>query len=265
MRRLALTGVLLGSLALSLPATAAASTLPAGNHARVGARLPDSGHGHGHSSSTFGWTSSNWSGYALSGSKGSYSQITGTWTVPTVVRTKGSTYSSSWIGIDGFNNSSLIQTGTEQDYTAGHAQYYAWWEILPAAETQITTMTVSPGDSMTASIVNDGGGSWTITLKDVTQSESFTTTQSYSGPASSAEWIEEAPTVGGRVATLADYTEATFNPGSVNGGNNPSLVVNDGGVMVQKRQQVSTPSLPDHDTDGFNVAYGSTTPSAPST
>ncbi len=262
MRRLALTGVLLGSLALSLPATAAASTLPAGNHARVGARLPDSGHGHGHSSSTFGWTSSNWSGYALSGSKGSYSQITGTWTVPTVVRTKGSTYSSSWIGIDGFNNSSLIQTGTEQDYTAGHAQYYAWWEILPAAETQITTMTVSPGDSMTASIVNDGGGSWTITLKDVTQSESFTTTQSYSGPASSAEWIEEAPTIGGHIATLADYGQTTFSSLTVNGGN-PGLVSQDGGVMIQRHKQVSTPSVPSKQTNAFAVAYGSTSPSAP--
>ncbi len=52
-------------------------------------------------------------------------------------RAKGSTYSSSWIGIDGFNNSNLIQTGTEQDYTSGGAQYCAWWEIFLAAETQI--------------------------------------------------------------------------------------------------------------------------------
>jgi hypothetical protein len=33
--------------------------------------------------------------------------------------------------------------------------------------------------------------------------------------------------------------------------------------MVQKRVQVSTPSLPDKDTDGFNMAYGSATPPAP--
>jgi hypothetical protein len=33
--------------------------------------------------------------------------------------------------------------------------------------------------------------------------------------------------------------------------------------MVQKRVQVSTPSSPDGDTDGFNMAYGSTAPAAP--
>ena len=175
---------------------------------------------------------------------------------------KGSTYSSSWIGIDGFNNSSLIQTGTEQDYYNGSTHYDAWWEILPAAETVITNMIVKPGDHMTASIKNDGNGDWTITINNVTENESFTTTQAYSGPAESAEWIQEAPTIGGHVATLANYGQTTFDPGTVNGGN-PGLVIADGGVMIQHRKQVSTPSAPDSDTDGSNVAYGSTAPSAP--
>jgi hypothetical protein len=33
--------------------------------------------------------------------------------------------------------------------------------------------------------------------------------------------------------------------------------------MVQKRVQVSTPSNPDLDTDGFNTAYGATAPAPP--
>ncbi len=239
------------------------------NQPRITAKKPTGGHGHGGGggSSTFGWASSNWSGYAITGSN--FTSVSSTWTVPTVIPSTGPTYSSTWTGIDGFNNSSLIQAGTEQDSVNGSAQYYAWWEILPAAETIIPSsqVTVEPGNSITVTISQNspGGSQWTIELVDNTTGAGFTTTQTYTGPGASAEWIEEAPTVGGRVATLADYTEATFNPGSVNGGNNPSLVVNDGGVMVQKRQQVSTPSLPDHDTDGFNVAYGSTTPSAPST
>jgi len=212
--------------------------------------------------SGYGWSSSNWSGYALSGNAGQYNSITGVWTVPTVQATKGSSYSSNWIGIDGFNNSDLIQTGTEQDYYSGSGHYDAWWEILPASETVITNMTVNPGDVMNADIQNDGNGDWTITIKDVTEGETFTTTQAYSGPAESAEWIEEAPTIGGRVATLANYGTATFDPGTVNGVD-PGLVIGDGGVMVQKRQQVSTPSQPDSDTDGFAVAYGSTAPAAP--
>ena len=212
--------------------------------------------------SGYGWSSSNWSGYALSGNAGQYNSITGSWIVPTVTPSKGSTYSSSWIGIDGFNNSSLIQTGTEQDYYSGKTHYDAWWEILPAAETVITNMTVKPGDHMTADITNDGSGNWTITINDVTQNETFTTIQAYTGPAASAEWIQEAPTIGGHVATLANYGQTTFDPGTVNGAN-PNLVIADGGVMVQKRKQVSTPSAPDSDADGFNVAYGSTAPAAP--
>lgn len=214
------------------------------------------------STTPYGWSSTNWSGYALSGTTGQYNSISGNWTVPTVAPSKGSSYSSSWIGIDGFNNSDLIQTGTEQDYYSGASHYDAWWEILPAAETVITNMTVQPGDQMSANIVNDGNGNWTITIDDKTRGETFTTTQAYSGPAESAEWIQEAPTIGGRVATLANYGSTTFDPGTVNGVD-PGLVVADGGVMDQKRQQVSTPSLPDSDTDGFTVAYGSTAPAAP--
>jgi hypothetical protein len=259
------------SLAMvSLPAVAFASGTAAPtitNAPRLAAKPGTNGHGHGGGGgggTHFGWASSNWSGYAVTGS--TYSDITGQWTVPTVQPTKGSTYSSSWVGIDGFNNSSLIQTGTEQDYASGKAQYYAWWEILPAAETAISSAAypVSPGDTMNASIQNDGNGKWTITLTDTTQKWMFTTQQAYSGPASSAEWIEEAPTIGGHVATLAHYGLTAFDPGTVNGGS-PDLITHDGGVMIQHLTQVSTPSVPDTGGDGFAIQYGSTSPSAPTT
>ncbi|WAH36940.1 G1 family glutamic endopeptidase [Alicyclobacillus dauci] len=208
----------------------------------------------------FGWSASNWSGYAITG--GPYNDITGEWTVPTVQKTTKSSYSSTWIGIDGYNNSDLIQTGTEQDYVGGRAQYDAWWEILPAAETVITNMAVYPGDHMSAAIHNNGNGTWKITLNDLTQNETFSTTQSYSGPATSAEWIQEAPEINGRIATLAHYGETTMDPGTVNGAN-PGLTASDGGYMVQNNATVSVPSNPDSDTDGFNVAYGSAQPTPP--
>lgn len=207
-----------------------------------------------------GWAASNWSGYAITGS--GFNSVTEQWAVTAAARSRKATYSSEWLGIDGFNNSSLIQTGTESDYYNGSAHYYAWWEILPAAETVIPSISVRPGDVMTASITHGAGSSWTITITDKRTGASFTTTKTYTGPQTSAEWIEEAPTVGGRVGTLANYGLATFDPGTVNGGN-PGLTANDGGVMVQKRVQVSTPSNPDSDTDGFNTAYGSTAPAPP--
>ncbi len=183
--------------------------------------------------------------------------------MPSVASSHKATYSSQWVGIDGFNNSHLIQTGTEADYYNGSAHYAAWWEILPAAETVIPSITVRPGDHMTASITKGSGTSWTITITDTTTGKSFSTVKTYTGPGTSVEWIEEAPSVGGRIAPLAKYSSPDkFDPGTANGGN-PGLTVADGGVMIQKNVQVSTPSRPDSDTDGFNMAYGSTAPAAP--
>jgi hypothetical protein len=211
-------------------------------------------------SSAAGWASSNWSGYALSGSV--YSSVTAQWVVQGVSPSRRATFSSEWTGIDGFNNGNLIQAGTESDYYNGAAHYDAWWEILPAAETVIPSIAVSPGDHMSATISKGSGSSWTITINDTSRNESFSTVRTYTGPQTSAEWVEEAPTVGGHIAPLASYGQATFDPGTVNG-INPRLTAADGGVMIQKGIQVSSPSGPDTDTDGFTMAYGARAPSPP--
>jgi Peptidase A4 family len=183
--------------------------------------------------------------------------------VQAVSRTKRATYSSQWVGIDGFKNASLIQTGTESDFVSGAARYAAWWEILPASETVIPSVPVRPGDHMRASIASKGNGTWTISITDMTSGAAFNTTRSYSGPMTSAEWIEEAPSVGGRTATLAHYASPEkFDLGTVNG-SNPVLVAADSGVMIQGQVQVSSPSRPDSDTDGFNMAHGSISPAPP--
>jgi Peptidase A4 family len=251
------------------------------------------------------WSSSNWSGYAETGT---FTSISGSWTVPTaaagaVTTTRsrfgfggGSTsswYSSAWLGIDGFNNSNLIQTGTEQDYYGGAAHYSAWWEILPASETVISDP-VSAGDLMTAMItktpttISVGGGGffgrgrttteyeWTITLADKTRGWTFTTTQAYNGAGTSAEWIVEAPEVNGSVASLANYAFPTaagaggdFNSAKVAttlGGPLAGAGLSysaDAGTLVQNNAQVSTPGAPDAAATAFNSLYGATAPAAP--
>lgn len=244
--------------------------LLAPNH-HVRTKPPGGGHGGGGGTTTitYGWASSNWSGYAETSNQ-PYTAITAQWTVPTVSRSQHPTYSAAWTGIDGFNNSDLIQTGTEQDFYNGSAHYSAWWTTSSNnfVEQPISTMTVRPSDTMTAKIVDDGDGNWTITLSDVSRGESFTATVAYSGPAASAEWIVEAPTVGGRVAPLANYANTTFDPSSIDlttASNPGNTAFNDSdiGVLVQGRSIVSVPSLPDSDTDGFAMQYGSVQPAAP--
>jgi hypothetical protein len=232
------------------------------------------------------WASSNWSGYAVSQTSPSglscvpasgqtYTSVTGKWTVPTVTGSRrSSSYSAAWAGIDGFTNSNLIQAGTEQDYTGGSAHYSAWWEILPAPETVIPSITVMPGDSITVSIAKVSSSQWSITLTDNGKTghpaqPSFTTTQTYSGAGTSAEWVFEAPQVNGRIATLAQYGSTTFDLGTANA-LNPGLIAGTGGEMVQgssfRAQVVSIPSAPDTGAppgDGFATAYGSQAPPAP--
>ena len=249
------------------------------------------------------WKSSNWSGYmvttaATSGCTPatgvSYSSVSGTWTVPTVTPSSGgggllgpltgagSTYSALWTGIDGVNDSNLIQAGTEQDVSGGTPQYGAWWEILPAPETVIPSITVHPGDAVSVTIAEGAApcssSQWLIAVTDSTadsqgRGSPFTTCQSYSGQQSSAEWVVEAPNVNGTQSTLANYGSALFDKGTVNGAPVP-LVAGDGGEMTASSgflglssTVVSTPSPPDTGApagDGFACAYGSKAPPAPS-
>jgi len=232
------------------------------------------------------WASANWSGYAVSetslsglpcvaGSGQAYTGVTGTWTVPTVSGPRGAVaYSAAWAGVDGFTDGDLIQAGTEQDEVGGSGLYAAWWEVLPAPETLIPSITVEPGDTVTVSIAEVSTSQWQITLTDAGQpghpaQPPFTTTQAYSGPGTSAEWVLEAPEVDGRTATLAQYGSTTFDLATVDGGS-PGLAAGSGGEMVRqglhRTQVVSTPSGPDAGSpagDGFAVAYGSTAPPAP--
>ncbi|WP_339241059.1 G1 family glutamic endopeptidase [Paenibacillus sp. FSL R5-0517] len=203
------------------------------------------------SSSRFGWVSSNWSGYACTGTPHQYRRISAEWTVPCVLPSKGNSYSSAWIGIDGFKNSSLIQTGTGHDWVQGKASYYAWWEILPNAET-IIPHPVSPGHHIRAVIAKLTPKTWCITLSNLTLGWTFRTIQCYSGPQSSAEWIVEAPTVGSSIASMARLTPVTFNKCRLNG-KSPAFRTCQKGIMIQGRRMVSIPGNPNRCKDRFTV------------
>ncbi len=56
-----------------------------------------------------------------------------------------------WVGVDGWGDSTLYQTGTESGIDSNCTTYYdAWYEVLPDESTMqlISNMTVSSGDSM---------------------------------------------------------------------------------------------------------------------
>jgi hypothetical protein len=160
--------------------------------------------------------SSNWSGYVSTGSK--FTGVSAQWVVPAVQPSQASETSYTWVGLDGVTNTTVIQTGTGQNTSGGKTTYFAWYELFPALSVPVEYVT--PGDTMKASIVEDAPGTWTIVIDDLTSGQNFTKTVAYSGPGTSAEWIEEAPSSAtGQQLTLANFGTAHFTNMAATGSN----------------------------------------------
>jgi hypothetical protein len=168
-------------------------------------------------------TSPNWSGYVAETNltapqANSVTFVSGSWIVPRVVGpTVGSARSSVWVGIDGYGGSTVEQIGTEQNMVNGRPTYSAWWEmystkgaIVPGQgeECVISSMTISPGDSITASVqymtTGPFAGQYHLTIVDNSRpNDSFSiyekssATQNPAALNNSAEWVAEDPGVAG--------------------------------------------------------------------
>jgi Peptidase A4 family len=168
--------------------------------------------------------STNWSGYADDNSAGNtYATVTGSWTEPSVSCSRQTSLAAFWVGIDGYSSDSVEQDGTLAECYLGSAYYFSWWEMYPSNAIQVVGESVSPGDSISTSVVRSGT-SYTLKVADSTHpANSFSTTQTCSSCAnSSAEWIAEAPSGSNGVYPLSDFhtwteTGATATSGSKSG------------------------------------------------
>jgi Peptidase A4 family len=225
-------------------------------------------HGAFHSGSALAkeadFESTNWSGYADTGL--TYTQVKGTWKVPTVKAQSGNKFASDWVGIGGFSDGTLIQAGTSEQIQGGVISYNAWTEIIPAPEVPIPGFTVHPRDSMTVTVNKVAGvNQWSITVQDTTEGESFTKGFKYASSQASAEWIHEAPTVGGGQSVLALTSTVTFTAGTVNGSTNIASggTPNSIQMVTSANKPEATPSLLSTKGDAFAVADGAKTPKKP--
>ncbi len=201
----------------------------------------------------------NWSGYAVTPTGGGVTAVTSTFTVPSAGLAPPG-FAATWTGIGGYNTSDLIQAGAAEQSAPDNPilgpQYYAWYELLPDSETQLTNCTgdanctVTPGDNVTVNISQVSGNTWSIAMTDAGK-WSWSKNVTYSSSESSAEWILEAPTLvaqtvlapvgtthfgptstyttGGTTHTIAqgDPTEIFLSPGVVNEAT-PSALAADG-------------------------------------
>jgi Peptidase A4 family len=161
-------------------------------------------------------TSTNWSGYAVTGT--TYTSVSATWTQPSVNCSVTPTgWSSFWVGLDGDTSNTVEQTGTEADCSSGRPVYSAWYEMYPKFPVNFSNP-VSAGDQFTGSVTTDGRGSFTLTLVDRTKGWTQTNVARLKhAQLSSAEVIAEAPSSSGGVLPLADFGTVGFSSAKVNG------------------------------------------------
>lgn len=174
--------------------------------------------------------STNWAGYAVDKHGGKFRSIKATFFVPFLncaVSPGGTngTYSSDWVGLDGFTSNTVEQDGVEADCDGSRAQYFAWREVFPRDE-QPSSIKIHAGDSVTASVrYSPSTRKYRMQVTDNTDGQSFTVHQKCAGSAcqrNSAEVISEAPTIviGSKdiQASLADYGAVNFTGISITNG-----------------------------------------------
>jgi Peptidase A4 family len=181
--------------------------------------------------------SSNWSGYvavAPDGGTTTFSDVTASWVQPKATCGAGRADAAAfWVGLGGNSSESnaLEQLGTSVscDGTSTIPTYEAWWEIVPAASTEIP-LKIRPGDRVNAAVLVNGP-TVTMSLKDLTRHTRFSKTMTVTQQldVSSAEWIAEAPSncsSNGRCrpVALTRFGNITFTNAAAIGNTHPGTI-----------------------------------------
>jgi hypothetical protein len=207
----------------------------------------------------------DWGGYAVSSNvlipQPQVTGVNGSWTVPTAAVSTFDTFSAAWIGIGGQSDTTLIQVGSEHDSVNAQAVYSLWYEMLPADAITISSIQVSPGDKIAASIslANSNTNSWIIAVSDVTTGQSFQQNFVYNSSRLTAEWVIERPTVNNQIATLANFGTVTFTDCSAQLAGRAGTIsaFPNSQILMSDRQNRQLVSVSDFSRDGsiFTVTY----------
>jgi hypothetical protein len=157
-------------------------------------------------------SSLNWAGYVAD--SGKFTSVTGSWQIPKVKNSSNFKTDAAWVGIGGVTTADLIQAGTEADAGIGGAvSYSAWYELLPDYPQKIP-VAVNSGDFVTVDISQIAQNKWNIHFRNNTIGQSFQKNVAYHSSLSSAEWIEEMPSLGNdTLIPLDNFREINFSNG----------------------------------------------------
>ncbi|KAA2258827.1 hypothetical protein F0L68_23700 [Solihabitans fulvus] len=150
-----------------------------------------------------------WGGYVAQGS--GFTTISGSWIEPQVSCNSGNDVFAPWVGVDGYGSETVEQTGVETNCYNGSPAYQAWYEMYPAQPVYWNDP-VDAGDHMTGSVVDNGGGNYTLTLTDDSKGWTETTQQYLGAQDVSAEAVIESPS-----QSYPSFSSLQFENVTVNG------------------------------------------------
>jgi len=161
-------------------------------------------------------TSSNWSGYAVTESAGTFTHAEAWFFEPTFGSSVCQHNSEvTWAGIGGFSSGNLAQDGTAHN-VPGFDNHQGWWEILPANMVS-ANIHGHPGFTFYASTRKVSGG-FRFFMMDFQSGQTVTISvgsSRYDG--SSAEAIAERPRVNGSLTNLSNFGTLTMRRTQANG------------------------------------------------
>jgi hypothetical protein len=163
--------------------------------------------------------SENWSGYAATSAK-AFTYVHSTFVQPSITCPGvANQWTSNWVGLDGFNDSTVEQDGTFV-HCGGSGnttpKYEAWYEMYPAGS--VNVFAVHAGDIIDTSVTY-ASGAFSLTVSDLTTGKTATNTATCSTcTRASAEWIIERPALCNSAVTKCFLTElADFGTSTMGG------------------------------------------------
>ncbi|KAF8843005.1 hypothetical protein BDN67DRAFT_253938 [Paxillus ammoniavirescens] len=161
--------------------------------------------------------SSNWAGAAWVEADGTFTSVTGTFTVPTPT---GSGAASAWVGIDGDTcGNAILQTGVDFTVSGGSVSYDAWYEWYPDYAYDFSGIPIAAGNVIKLTVTASSTTSGTAVIENLTTGHTVTQeiTSSYALCEANAEWIVEDFEENGALVPFADFGTVEFTSAEATG------------------------------------------------
>lgn len=149
---------------------------------------------------------SYWAGYLACGS--TYSAVQATWTQPQVSCTADGN-AGFWVGLDGYGEIPIEQTGINVSCATGTPVYKGFWESSGTSPAIEYNEPVYPGDTIIANVVYQGDDTYSLQLTDSTRDWVEITPLDSDAPNSSAEVVAEGSTSNGQT-TMPNFSAVQF-------------------------------------------------------